>query len=145
MSAPVIIPVFGPNGEPFTLERLNEAFAALVAAINALAAQQMLQLGGTPGNNAIYMPVTGGSFHGQITAPSILVGPPNGVQHRVVTTNDAASKAVAGVVRMAEAVSDLGATVSDPPAQAEVQAIADKIDELLAALRATGILETSGP
>jgi hypothetical protein len=36
----------------------------------------------------------------------------------------------------ATAVADLNQTISDPPTQAEVQAISDKVDELLAALRA---------
>ena len=35
------------------------------------------------------------------------------------------------------AVSGLGMVVSDPPTQAEVQAIADKLDELLAVLKRT--------
>jgi hypothetical protein len=36
----------------------------------------------------------------------------------------------------ATGVADLNQTISDPPTQAEVQAISDKVDELLAALRA---------
>ena len=43
-----------------------------------------------------------------------------------------------------EAVADLSQTISDPPTQAEVQAISDKIDELLGKLRSTNsnILDT---
>ena len=43
-----------------------------------------------------------------------------------------------------EAVADLNQTISDPPTQAEVQAISDKIDELLGKLRSTNsnILDT---
>ena len=42
------------------------------------------------------------------------------------------------------AVADLNLTVSNPPTQAEVQSIADKIDELLQALRSdnSNILDT---
>lgn len=40
-------------------------------------------------------------------------------------------------------VADLGQTISASPTQAEVQAISDKIDELLAALRAAGIVKAS--
>lgn len=40
------------------------------------------------------------------------------------------------------AVADLNQTITDPPTQAEVQAISDKVDELLASLRAAGIIET---
>lgn len=38
------------------------------------------------------------------------------------------------------ATADLNQTVSSPPTQGEVQAISDKVDELLAALRANGPL-----
>lgn len=43
-----------------------------------------------------------------------------------------------------EAVADLSQTISDPPTQAEVQAISDKIDELLGKLRSanSNILDT---
>lgn len=43
-----------------------------------------------------------------------------------------------------EAVANLNLTVSDPPTQAQVQAIADKVDELLEALRSdnSNILDT---
>lgn len=40
------------------------------------------------------------------------------------------------------AIASLGQVTSNPPTQAEVQAISDKIDELLAALRATGSMVT---
>lgn len=38
------------------------------------------------------------------------------------------------------AITDLGLAVSDPPTQAEVQAVSDKADAILAALRAYGII-----
>lgn len=41
-----------------------------------------------------------------------------------------------------QTVTDLALTVSDPPTQAETQEIADKLDELLAALRTAGVLTT---
>lgn len=40
-----------------------------------------------------------------------------------------------------EAVSDLNQTVTDPPTQAEVQAVSDKVDELLAELRASQLMD----
>ena len=43
--------------------------------------------------------------------------------------------AINGTSANSNAVATLGMTVSDPPTQAEVQAIADKIDELINALR----------
>ena len=111
-----------------------------MAAINALAAEPLLQLGVTPGVSAGYMPVTGGTFQGQITAPSILVGPVAGPQYDVVTTNSAATTAAKGIVKMAAAVADLAQAISNPPTQAEVTAIQNKINALLAALRTAGEL-----
>lgn len=55
---------------------------------------------------------------------------PNGIEGPLVNTE--------GVVGSVE---DLDQTIADPPTQAEVQAISDKVDELLAALRSAGILE----
>ena len=40
------------------------------------------------------------------------------------------------------AVADLNQTITNPPTQAEVQAISDKIDEILAAARLAGTLAT---
>lgn len=142
MSTPVIVPVFGPQGEPFSLDSLNSALSAIVAAVNALAAEPVLQLGVIPGNQPQYMPITGGSFAGGISAPSVLIGPVGGTQHPAVTRNDAATAAARGVVLLAAAVADLTQAISNPPTQAEVQAISDTVDALLAALRAAGSLAT---
>lgn len=38
------------------------------------------------------------------------------------------------------AIADLNQTISNPPTQAEVQAISDKVDDILAALRTAGLL-----
>jgi hypothetical protein len=45
-------------------------------------------------------------------------------------------------VSSAEAETDLGQTISNPPTQAEVQAISTKIDSLLAKLRSSNTLAT---
>jgi hypothetical protein len=45
------------------------------------------------------------------------------------------SNAIAGTSSNSNAVATLGMTVSDPPTQGEVQALADKLDELINALR----------
>ena len=45
--------------------------------------------------------------------------------------------------KQTSAIADLNQTISNPPTQAEVQAISDKIDELLAAMRTAGLMETS--
>lgn len=49
----------------------------------------------------------------------------------------------AQLVTDVSAIADLDQTIEDPPTQAEVQAISDKIDELLAALRGAGLIATS--
>ena len=102
MAAPVIILTFAaPGAQPFQLSLLDANFAALVAAINALAAEPLLQLGVTPGVAAGFMPVTGGAFVGQITAPSMLIGPVEGPQVDVLTRADLATTGLAGVVKKA--------------------------------------------
>lgn len=51
---------------------------------------------------------------------------------------DAATVPLRGVVKQTAAVADLSQTITDPPTQAEVQAISDKIDEWLAKERTSG-------
>ena len=58
-----------------------------------------------------------------------IAGPPGEV------SNAQLANAIGGTARNPSGVSALGLAVSDPPAQAEVQALAAKVDELLAALR----------
>lgn len=110
MATPVIVLTFGPNGQPFSIDGMNDNFAAIVAAINALAAEPLLQLGVTPGNLSGYMPITGGSFQGQITAPSVLIGPVAGPQYAGLTVNDLASTGAPGVVK--KALANVDATAS---------------------------------
>ena len=50
-------------------------------------------------------------------------------------TNAALASAIATTSANSNGVALLGLTVSDPPTQAEVQQIADKLDELINALR----------
>ncbi len=141
MSVPVIVLTFtGPGGQPFSLANLDANFAVFVAAINGLAAEPLLQLGVTPGVYSGYMPVTGGTFQGQITAPSVLMGPVGGTQHEVVTKNSFATTAAAGIVKQMAAIADISTSISNPPTQAEVTAIKDKVNALLAAARTALLL-----
>jgi hypothetical protein len=55
----------------------------------------------------------------------------------------AATPTMAGVLRQLNNIAELNQTISDPPTQVEVQAISDKIDELLAELIAQGVM--AGP
>jgi len=61
---------------------------------------------------------------------------------RVLTTSDTPTASVRAGVLRASAIADLSQTITDPPTQAEVQAISDKVDALLAALRTSGVLAT---
>ena len=131
------------EGNPFTADKLNTVLGQLVAAINTLAGEGVLIFGTAPGNDGTgYVPETGGTYYGQIAAPSVLLGLPSGTQHLAISAGDLASTATAGVVKKAAAVADLGLTISSPPTQGEVDAIMDKVNALLAALRAAGSLAT---
>lgn len=138
MTTPVILLKL-IEGDPANLDNLNANFETLSAVINAMAEDTLLQFGAVPGAIDGYMPLIGGNFIGQISAPSILVGPAAGTKYPVVTTDDTATTGTAGLVEMAAAVADLNQTIAGPSI-AEVQAISDKVDELLASLRAAGIL-----
>ncbi len=136
MSSPVIIFNFTtPGAPPFSLQALDDNFAAIVAAINALSITPLLQLGATPGVFSAYMPLTGGSFAGQISAPSMLIGPPAGPFFDVITANDTATTAVKGLVKQMTTIADIATAISNPPTQAQVTEIKDKINALLAAAR----------
>lgn len=63
----------------------------------------------------------------------------HGATGDLIGAGDLATTGAAGVIVQGAAVADLGQTISVMPNQAEVQAISDKIDELLASLRAGAI------
>jgi hypothetical protein len=64
----------------------------------------------------------------------------HGATGAVVGAGDLATPVTSGVVFQADAVADLNLAPSNPPTQAEVQAIGVKLDELLGRLRAAGLL-----
>lgn len=53
------------------------------------------------------------------------------------------AKAEEAAIVVQDAIASLDQTVTDPPTQAEVQAISDKVDEILVALRAAGVIAES--
>jgi hypothetical protein len=65
----------------------------------------------------------------------------HGATGDIVGDQDYATTLAYGVVKQASAVADLNQTIAGPSI-AEVQAISDKVDELLAALRTAGVLNT---
>ena len=141
MSSPVVILNFTtPGGQPFSLAALDANNAAIVAAINALSTTPLLQLGATPGVFSAYLPLTGGSLYGQLSAPSMLIGPPGGPFYAVIHANSLATTAAAGLVKKMAAVADLATAISNPPTQAEVTEIKNKINALLAAARTAAML-----
>jgi hypothetical protein len=64
----------------------------------------------------------------------------HGATGALIGAGDLATGVAAGVVFRADAVADLNLAASDPPTQGQVQAIGDKVDELLSRLRAAGLL-----
>lgn len=140
MATPVVVTKFDETAASVDIVTLNANLQAIIAAVNALALDTLLQLGPAPGASGTYMLVTGGTFLGQIAAPSMLIGPQAGPKYNVVTTNDVATEATAGAVKKAAASADTAAAVSAAYAQAEVQAILNELRDLKTKLRNAGIV-----
>jgi len=65
----------------------------------------------------------------------------NGTAWEVVVTQALlATPSAAGAVKQAAVRADVNQTISNPPTQAEVQALSDAFDDLLAKLRTAGLL-----
>lgn len=122
---------------PLNTNGVNENFQALIAAINALAGSNVVQLGVVVDDSPLYMPKTGGTFIGQIAAPSVLIA-----GELALTRADVATTVLEGVVKAAAILADISTSVSSPPTQAEVLAIKTGLNTLLANLRAAGIQAT---
>ena len=133
MATPVLLYEFSED-EPFSTEKLNVNFSVLVSSINALAGEQLAQFGDVSANPA-FMPVAGGTFLGQIAAPSALVS-----GYAVLTTNDAPTPSTRGGILQTVALTDVGITPSAGYVQAEAQKVVTKLDALVAALRTSGIV-----
>jgi hypothetical protein len=90
-------------------------------------------------SNVTVTNVGGGS--GNITIDAILPTLQNGAN---TTVGGSITAPYVNVVLPVQqpAISDLNQTISDPPTQAEVQAISDKVDEILAMLRAFPAIAT---
>lgn len=132
---PLIIPEFDENENPFTVDKLNDILKGFAGAINSLAGETVVQFSPTnPGDGTGYAQLAGATFLGQISAPSILIGPAAGPKYDVVSKNDKAGAADYGVVKQAANVAALAQAITSPPTQAEVEAIQTALNDLLAAL-----------
>lgn len=60
----------------------------------------------------------------------------------IVNVEKTATTTEQGRVLKGTAVANLNLTISNPPTQAQVQAISNKVDQLLAVLRTAGLIET---
>jgi hypothetical protein len=87
---------------------------------------------GDDGMGRAIIQMSDGSTYGPFT---IATGPqgPQGAPGEVTTS--ALNSAIATTSANSNAVAALGLTIGDPPTQAEVQALANKLDELISALR----------
>ena len=141
MAASVSLPDFSDPAD-ITPEQLNEVFQGLVAAVNSLAGSEIITYGTPVNPDPTYVPRAGGRFDGEVIAPSILIGASGQPLHPVVTTKDKASTNAEGITRIASEVANVSESVSSPPTQAEVEVIAQKVNELLAALRAAGLVKS---
>ena len=74
---------------------------------------------------------------GSSFGPFSIASGPQGAPGEVTTAdmNSAIGTALGGTSANTNAIGQLGLTVSDPPTQSELQAVANKLDELIAALR----------
>lgn len=118
------------DDDNLTPDNVNANFEAPAAAVNGLNGEVVLTVGAAEqGGSLAFVPVTGGRFLGQITAPSLLIGPPAGTQKPVLTQGDSAT-----------AIANLEQTIAGAYTPAQVQALSNKLDELLDKLRTAGFL-----
>lgn len=139
MTTPVIVNEFSADNPP-SVEALNANFKALVATINALALDTLLQFGTTATSDPKYMTVSGGSFAGAISAPAIQIGPAAGAKKDVLHVDSVATEATKGPVKLAAASADSAGAPGAAYSQAEVQAILTELRDLKAKLRTAGVL-----
>lgn len=134
----IVIQEFSSD-EELNYAGLNAVIRRLVGAINSLAGEQVATIG-TASADPSTVPTTGGRFAGQIIAPSILIGPTDGPFVPVVQADQAAEQGALGLVYQVGHIAALSQAISDPPSQAEVQALQTANEALRAALIAAGLV-----
>ena len=123
------------NGLKDLIDAIQTILAAQIDAVNTV----------PPGDPAsVSVSVVGDTLHFSFDIPQGANGPegpagvegpegPQGPPGEVTALEFV--EAIAGTSANSNAVETLGMGVNDPPTQSDVQAIADKVDELIAALR----------
>lgn len=122
---------------PLDYDKLNANMQAIVAAINALAGDDVLQLGVVVDDSPQYMPKAGGTFLGQVAAPSMLVD-----SSPVVTQATVATAGARGSVKQAAAVAALTQSISASPTQGQVQNIQTALNAVITAMKAADQMVT---
>lgn len=100
---------------------------------------EIVEFAGTAGT-VYYADTTTGAIGTTGGAGKVRVGHTVEAGRLVVRMDRGADTLATLVVGDQTAIPDLNQTISDPPTQAEVQAISDKVDALLATLRTAGLL-----
>ena len=151
-------PQWPQNGQNIDADRFRAQFASLkdlIDAIQTISAAQVDVVNTVPPGDpaAVALSVAGGTLHFTFDIPQGAHGAdgingssgsdggegppgpegPQGVPGEV--TLQQLDDAIATTSANSNAVATLGMTVSDPPSQGEMQQIADKLDELITALR----------
>ena len=119
-----------------TLQTVDPQQAGWDAVINSISTALHTHLMGQPLAAKVY---TVGTLPAAASYQHCFAFVSDGTQGRVMYS-DGTSWVYVRV--QAAAVADLNQTISASPTQAEVQAISDKVDELLASLRTAGLLAT---
>lgn len=125
------------NNSALSSQVMRNQFTGIKDLIDAMVSITAAQVDGVttlnPGEDAtVTVSITGTTLHLTFGIPQGdegLVGPPG-----EVTLTDL-TNAINGTSSNSNTISMLGMTVSDPPTQAEMQTIANKLDELINTLR----------
>jgi len=98
MSAPLELQAFSEDN-PATVDKVNHYFSSIIAAVNALAGEPILQWTTAAPSSGVYMPVGGGDFTGPITVggnPVVTMGPGGLVELEALTVDGADVVTTAG-------------------------------------------------
>lgn len=127
---------------PFSIDKLNGIIKSLVGLVNTLAGEELAQYSptGVPDGSG-YAKLSGSEFAGQVSAPSMMIGPIGGPKYAVISKNNLADAGDPGLVELVALIEDLNQAIAGPSI-AEVQAISDKVDELIAALKAAKVMSS---